>query len=76
MPTPAANEAHRLIDRSIARSEIAHAPWTAELADALENESENAVDTADTFEAWGIDDDDQEWRVHLDKRADGATAVQ
>lgn len=60
------NTATDLIARSISHTEIVHADWTPELAEALSIECDDSVDASDTIaEYWGTDEDGEEWRVHL-----------
>lgn len=55
-----------LIERSISHTEIAHAPYAADLAEALREASDDSVETERGLEYWGERDGD-EWRVHLDR---------
>lgn len=69
MTTTAATETARtLIDESILRDHIAHAPFSEALADALLVESDDNVDRGETWEFWGKSERSPlRWRVHLDR---------
>lgn len=55
-----------LITRSVSHTDIVHADWTADLAEALSIECEDSVEASDTVvEFWGTDEDGGDWRVHL-----------
>ncbi|MCC6994797.1 MAG: hypothetical protein IT370_09330 [Deltaproteobacteria bacterium] len=58
-----------LIDRSVSHHEIAHAPYSEALADALALECDDGADTEMVREFWGTTDDGDAWRVHLDRAA-------
>lgn len=56
-----------LISQSIRSNEIAHAPYSAELAEALSVECEDSAEASETVvEYWGTTEGGSEWRVHLD----------
>lgn len=60
------NTAQHLIARSISHTEIAHADYSADLADELSVECDDSSEASETvIEYWGTDDDGNEWRVHL-----------
>jgi len=60
-------QAHALINRSVDRNEIAHSEYDAEIAAQLEALSEYGGTWNDSVtEYWGVTDDGDEWRVHLD----------
>lgn len=59
--------AKKLIARSISHDEIVHAPFTPETAEDLGLSADESVENGDVVEYWGVDDDGQPWRVHLDR---------
>ena len=59
--------AYALINRSVEYSEIAHARHEQQLAETLWLESEDHVETEEICEYWGMTDEGEEWRVHLEK---------
>lgn len=60
------SKATDLIGRSISHNEIAHGKYDAETAWELKSLSDDSVENGDVIEYWGTDDDEAEWRVHLD----------
>ncbi len=59
--------AHEAIDQSILRNEITHIPYSAEAEETLLAECDDSTDAGHALEFWGEDENENTWRVHLDR---------
>ncbi len=58
--------ASALIARSVSHNETVFHQWSQDLSEALSMRSNDSVEANDGVEEfWGVDDDGNNWRVHL-----------
>ena len=65
----AASDALAAIQQSIRQNEIVTLPWSADVYIDLLALCDDSAGTENVHEFWGVDDEGEEWRVHVRRDA-------